>query len=251
MILRAWALVVMLAGLAAHAAAADSSPANWREDFDTLEAWRPVTFPKIPIHTQYEVVKDGTNRILQAVARSSASAIACVRTFDVAQTPILHWRWQVQGLLSGGKTGGKDADDYPLRVYVVFPYDPARVGLGLRMKYELARKWYGEYPPHSSLNYVWAGRDPGARVFPSPYTDRSRMVVLRSGSADLGRWVEEQVDVLADYRASFGEDPPPRATLAIMSDTDNAGGSATGRVDYIEILDQPAPILSSKRPGGI
>ncbi len=248
--LRIWALVFMLSGTAAIGAPADALSAPWREDFDTLDAWRPVTFPKISNHTRYKVVNDGTNSVLQAIAISSASAIACVRTFDVAQTPLLHWRWQVQGLLSGGKAGGKDADDYPLRVYVVFAYDPTRAGLGMRMKYELARKWYGEYPPHSSLNYVWAGRDPGQRVFPSPYTDRSRMVVLRSGTDNLGQWVEEQVDILADYRSIFGEEPPSRATLAIMSDTDNTGGSATGLVDYIEIRDQQAPIISQKRTGG-
>ncbi len=233
--LRIWTLVVMLSGIAAVGAPADPPSAPWREDFDTLDAWRPVTFPKIPNHTRYEVVMDGTNRVLQAVSLSSASAMACLRTFDATQTPMLHWRWQVQGLLPGGKAGGKDTDDYPLRVYVVFAYDPARASFGMRMKYNLARKWIGDYPPHSSLNYVWAGRNPGPRVFSSPYTDRSRMVVLRSGSDDLGQWVEEQVDVLADYRAIFGEDPPSQATLAIMSDTDNTGGSATGRMDYIEI----------------
>ena len=236
--LRAWALIALLGGVAAMDSLAAPPAAAWRDDFDTLESWRPVLFPKIPNPTRYKVVEDGTNRVLQAIAQSSASALASVRTFDVVQTPILHWRWQVQGLFPSGTGIRKETDDYPLRVYVVFQYDPARAGLGLRMKYELARKLHGEYPPHSSLNYVWAGRDPGPRVFRSPYTDRSAMVVMRAGPADIDRWVEEQVDIVADYRAAFGEDPPPRATLAIMSDTDNTRGSATGRVDYIEIRDQ-------------
>jgi hypothetical protein len=32
---------------------------------------------------------------------------------------------------------------------------------------------------------------------------------------------------VADYRAAFGEDPPPINGVAIMTDTDNTGESAT------------------------
>jgi len=42
-----------------------------------------------------------------------------------------------------------------------------------------------------------------------------------------------------DYRAAFGEDPPKRARLAIMSDADNTGGVAVGFLDFMEIIQRP------------
>lgn len=50
---------------------------------------------------------------------------------------------------------------------------------------------------------------------------RSALVVVRVGLAPLGQWVEERRNVVADYRAAFGEDPPRVSALAIMTDTDN------------------------------
>jgi len=35
------------------------------------------------------------------------------------------------------------------------------------------------------------------------------MIVVRSGTADLGRWVRERRNVYEDYRRAFGEAPPP------------------------------------------
>ena len=58
---------------------------------------------------------------------------------------------------------------------------------------------------------------------------------MRSGKAQLGLWLDEGVDVLADYRRAFRTEPPDRVTLAIMSDADNTGESASGYVRYLEI----------------
>jgi hypothetical protein len=38
--------------------------------------------------------------------------------------------------------------------------------------------------------------------------------------------VTEERDLFADYRLLFGTDPPDAEAIAIMTDTDNTGGSA-------------------------
>jgi hypothetical protein len=103
----------------------------------------------------------------------------------------------------------------------------------MRTKYALTKALYGENPPHASLNYIWANREHARRIMVSPYTDRSRMIVMRSGNGEAGRWVEETVNILEGYRAAFGEDPPREASLAVMSDADNTGESAVGFFDFI------------------
>jgi hypothetical protein len=53
------------------------------------------------------------------------------------------------------------------------------------------------------------------------------MIVVRSGAARVGAWVEEERNVYEDYRKAFGEDPPMIKGIAVMTDTDDTGESAT------------------------
>ena len=78
-----------------------------------------------------------------------------------------------------------------------------------------------------AINYVWAGRLPKEESFPNPYTRNAMMVVVESGADKAGTWVTEQRDILADYRRLFGGEPRKLGAIAIMTDTDNTGGSAT------------------------
>jgi hypothetical protein len=64
-------------------------------------------------------------------------------------------------------------------------------------------------------------------MLPNAYTERVRMIVVRSGAADAGRWVEEERNLYDDYRRAFAEEPPPIAGVAIMTDADDTGESAT------------------------
>ena len=47
------------------------------------------------------------------------------------------------------------------------------------------------------------------------------MRVLRPADSPTDRWFTEQVDLAADYRQAFGEEPPDPAQIAIQADTDN------------------------------
>ena len=217
--------------------AADSNP-FLREDFDSLAQWEPLTFPKIKAHSTYTLIKEDGQSILKAESRDSASALVNRRNFNVYETPRLRWRWKVEQLSDRGDPKEKAGDDYPIRVFVMFFYDPTRATLGERLIYGAAKAIYGKYPPHSTLNYVWTGRSLSGRIIQSPYTEKAFMVVLEKGKERVGQWVEESVNILEDYRKAFGKDPPATAGLAVMSDTDNAGGSAVAYLDFIEVSDQ-------------
>jgi hypothetical protein len=225
-------LFLFLAGVPAFAADPD---VLFRENFDSLAQWEPLTFPKIKAHSTYTLVKEGDKSILKAESRDSASALVHRRSFNVYETPHLRWRWKVAQLSDRGDPKEKAGDDYPIRVYVMFSYDPARATLGERLTYGAAKAVYGQYPPHSTLNYVWTGRNISERIIQSPYTDKAFMIVLEKGKGRIDQWVEESVNVLEDYRKAFGRDPPVTASLAVMSDTDNAGGNAMAYLDFIEV----------------
>jgi hypothetical protein len=206
----------------------------FRENFDSLAQWEPLTFPTIKNHSTYTLVREGGKSILKAESRSSASAIVRRRTFNIYENPRIRWRWKVEQLSDLGNPKEKSGDDYPIRVYIMFQYDPARATLGERLIYNAAKAIYGKYPPHSTLNYVWTGRNIPERYMVSPYTEKAFIVILEKGKERVGKWVEESVNVLDDYRKAFGKDPPAMAGLAIMSDTDNTGESAVACLDFIE-----------------
>ena len=53
------------------------------------------------------------------------------------------------------------------------------------------------------------------------------MIAVTSGDEEAGQWVTVERDIVADYKAAFGEAPPEIMGIGIMSDSDNTGESAT------------------------
>jgi len=207
-----------------------------REDFDNLQNWRPLYFPKIPAHTTYTIGTKEDGGFLVAQSAGSASALVYKEYFNVYEYPRVRWRWKVSNVYGNANPQKKSGDDYAIRVYVLFTYDPQTAGVMDRLKYGVARKLYGEYPPHSTLNYVWANNKGQQRVITSPYTDRAKLIALEEGTEKAGTWQYEEVDILHDYRAAFGTDPPPVASIAIMNDSDDTGQGSVSYVDFIEVF---------------
>jgi hypothetical protein len=146
---------------------------------------------------------------------------------DPKEFPVVQWKWKVSNLLKKSDVTRKDGDDYPARLYITFAYDSTKVGLLEKAKYETARVLYGHYPPLGALNYIWDSHAAKGTIVPNPYTERAMMIIVESGAADLDRWVAEERNVYEDYKAAFGEEPSLISGVAIMTDTDNTGESAT------------------------
>ncbi len=209
----------------------------FREDFNGLEGWEEFLFPKIERHTSYTVEADGELRYLKAESNGSASAIVHRDEFNVYEYPVVRWRWKVDNVYRGGDALTKAGDDYPLRIYIMFKFDPEKAGLLERLKYGSARLIYGQYPPHSSINYIWANLEHGEDIITNSYAEQAEMVLLQKGGENVGKWVYEEVNIVEDYRRAFGSDPPAMARIAIMNDSDNTGESSISYVDYIEVLE--------------
>lgn len=200
------------------------------------DGWVPLKLARIDRETRYSLVADEGTTVVRAQADASASGLIRRIEADPRTYPILEWRWRIANLVEKSDLAAKRGDDYAARLYVAFKYDPARVSVWNRVKYGIIRALYGEYPPHAGINYVWATREPVGAAAWNAYTDRVRMIVVRSGAADLGRWVSESRNVLEDYRAAFGEEPPPIAGVAIMTDTDNTGERAVAWYGDIRLV---------------
>lgn len=187
--------------------------------------WQETVLPNIDRHTRFDLIADEGVVALRARSDAAASSAVHALSVDPARTPLLTWRWKVSRVLDKADMASKTGDDYAARVYVLFDYDIARLPFLTRGKLALARAFYGDAVPAAALCYVWDNRHPVGTAAWSAYTDRVRMIVLESGPARAGVWTTETRDVAADFRAAFGEDPPPIVGAVLAADTDNTGES--------------------------
>ena len=134
------------------------------------EGWHLLTFKKIPYHTQYTLIKDGNTVVIKAVSRASASGLMRKIRIDPQKYPFIRWQWKVSNVYKNGDVTKKTGDDYPARIYITFEYDPDRTGLLEKIKYNLAKQFYGEYPPSAAINYIWASHAPIGTIVSNPYT---------------------------------------------------------------------------------
>lgn len=190
-------------------------------------AWQPLTFSGIDAHTAYSLVDEGGTVVVRAESQASASGLMREIEVDPALHPILEWRWRVANVLENGDVSRKSGDDYAARIYVTFGYDPSQAGLFERARYEALRLIHGRYPPVAALNYIWESRSPVGTIVPNPYVARNRMIVVESGDQNVGTWRLERRNVALDYERAFGGEAPRISGVAIMTDTDDTGESAT------------------------
>lgn len=188
--------------------------------------WQEIRFDTAVPPTRYRIrAWDGVMAI-EAESEASMSLLARPIQVDLQATPVLCWRWRIENRLDKADLRHRAGDDYAARVYLGFRLPPASLGLATRAGLALARARHGEHVPDAALNYVWDNRHPVGTEAPNAYTERTRMIVLRSNEAATGRWQEERRDIATDAAAAFGEEGVELTLLAVATDTDNTGERA-------------------------
>lgn len=169
-----------------------------------LQGWQEKSFVG---HTDYQLTQDNQRRVLRARSRAAASGLFREQRIDLERTPYLHWSWKVENTLGALAERTKAGDDYPARVYVV-------VSGGVLF-------WRTR-----AVNYVWSSAQPAGAEWPNAFTRNAHMLAVRGVGDGVGRWYEERRDVRADLRRVLGHDVRYIDAVALMTDTDNAGGEA-------------------------
>ena len=103
-------------------------------------------------------------------------------------------------MLGGVEDASKAGDDDPARVY-------------------LAVSGCAAFLKTRSLVYVWSSNQPVGATWNNAFTNNARVMALRSGGRDAGRWVSEKRDIRADFRQLFGEEIDAVDAVALMTDT--------------------------------
>lgn len=201
--------------LAAGSASAQQLPIGQNLAAD---GWKILAFDGIPM-SHFEGTADGVLEV-----RSTKSSSVLYRAVDGnPKAATLSWSWQVVNALPATDLTRKEGDDRVLAMHVVFADD----GFLARLK--------GMASPFARghvLTYVWGGSSVAA--FRHPHLpDKGWMIVRRPASTPSGVWLDESVDLDADYRRAFGEAPPPVAYIGVSGDSDALATSCFGKVRNI------------------
>lgn len=98
-----------------------------------------------------------------------------------------------------------------------------------------------EFDDGRDLTWYWSARLPEGASYRCPlphWRRRETHIVVRTGTADLGRWLEEDRPVLADHRAAIGGPLPARVVRAwLISCTFPQSGRTAGQFQKIQLVD--------------
>lgn len=238
----AWLIAALSAVHAASAQANSGAHVDVGRFNSGLQLWQEVMIKPELKRNRFEVAEWHGVPALKVQSDASMSLMARSISVDLRATPVLCWRWWVDRTVQKADINHKAGDDYAARVYVALKIPAEHQSFSARSLTALARSIWGPQIPDAALNYVWDNRSPQGTVRANAYTDRATMVVQRSGSADIGRWVWERRNVAQDI-AKWVSPHASIAQLAVTADTDNTGESVTAAFADLHFAgaDEPCP----------
>ena len=165
---------------------------------------------------EFEIVTEDSQRALHMKSANEASLASrdIKGQVNLKETPIIEWSWKVMALPKGGDSCKKATDDQAVQIYVVWPRFPEAVRSRI-------------------LGYVWDTTEPVGTVCKSEKTGTVTYFVIRSGTAELGKWLTERRNVCEDYKKVYNEECEPPSAISVAIDSNDTGSSAESFVGAI------------------
>ena len=165
----------------------------------------------------FRVVIDGGRKVINMKSAGDSSTISKEIKVDVKTSPILQWSWKAVTLPNNGNACVSATDDEAAQIYVTFPRFPTAVRSRI-------------------VSYIWDTTRPVGTTCKSQKTGLVTYVVVRSGTADLNKWMTESRNVLEDFKKIYGEAPGEDAgaiSLGVDSnDTNSTAESFFGTIFF-------------------
>jgi hypothetical protein len=212
----------MLARTVMPAVALVLAATAWAADVSVVEDWttQPLGAKGIPAgwkggqtwgNPKYDftVADNDGHRVFHLKSEGDSSTISkeLKGKWSLKDTPIVEWSWKVVALPKGADSRSKHTDDQAAQLYVVWPRFPQAFRSRI-------------------IGYIWDTTAPAGLVVKSEKTGTVTYVVMRSGPAELGKWLTERRNVVEDYKEIYGEEPENPGTVSIAIDSDDTNSTA-------------------------
>jgi hypothetical protein len=188
---------VVVEDWSAQAVGAKGIPAGWKG-----QNWGSPKY-------DFTIVTTDGQKALQMRSANECSTISkeIKGKVNLKETPILEWSWKVTTLPKDGNSCRKATDDQAGQVFVVWPRFPEAVRSQI-------------------IGYVWDTTQPVGTVCKSEKTGTVTYIVVRSGPAELGKWLTERRNVADDYKRIYGAEPDAPSAVSIAIDSNDTNSTA-------------------------
>src|SRR5213593_880028 len=172
------------------------------------DGWTSGQMWGLPKH-DFTVEENDGHRVLHLRSEGDSSMITkeLDGTVNLKSTPVLEWNWKAVTLPTGADARNRQTDDQAAQLYVVWPRFPQEFRSRI-------------------IGYIWDTQAPEGLVVKSQKALTVTYIVVRSGPAELGKWLTERRNVVEDYKKLYGEPPDKPGALSIAIDSDDTNSSA-------------------------
>ena len=153
---------------------------------------------------EFTIVDDGGKKVLHLRSKDEGSTInkEIKGKVDLKVTPILEWSWKMGTLPKGGNSCVKALDDQAGQVFVTWPRFPEQVRSQI-------------------IGYVWDSTQPVGTTCKSEKTGMVTYIVIRSGPAEVGKWITERRNVVEDFKKVYGATPDNPGAVSVSIDSND------------------------------
>jgi hypothetical protein len=153
---------------------------------------------------EFTIEQDAGKKVLHMRSKDDGSTISkeIKGKINLKETPTLEWSWKMVVLPKGGNSCVKSTDDQAGQVFVTWPRFPEQVRSRI-------------------IGYVWDTTQPAGTICKSEKTGMVTYVVVRSGSADVGKWFTEKRNVREDFKKIYGEDAENPGVISLSIDSND------------------------------
>ncbi|MDH4193424.1 MAG: DUF3047 domain-containing protein [Nitrospirota bacterium] len=156
---------------------------------------------------QVQVVEEKHRKVLRLETEQGCLSLFRSLTLNLQANSLVSWEWNVLTLPTGAASRQAKLDDHGAALYLVFSSREA--------------------PDHTTtIGYIWDNGLPVGTVLTRPNDPSVNYIVVRSGREQLGIWLTEERNVLADYRRIFGEEPSILKGMSLVVDSDQTNSKA-------------------------
>ena len=187
---------------------------------EEMANWRHQGIGNRPA-SRYRPVDHAGRPALQGRSENGDSLVRIPLTVTGPALGNLRFSWFVDALNPLSDLADRHLDDAVARVIIQFDGDRSTFSSRDLFLSDMLQMSTGEPLPYATLMYVWDQRYPVATVIPHARSARIKTLVIESGPERLGRWVDFERDVTADYEAAFGQRPQRVNGIALMTDSNN------------------------------
>ncbi|MDI6744757.1 MAG: DUF3047 domain-containing protein [Thermodesulfovibrionales bacterium] len=154
-----------------------------------------------------KIVSDSGEKVVQLKSDNASFSIEREVNVNIKNYPYLAWRWKASKLPPRGDVRSGKTNDQALQLLVAFE----------------GRK---------ILSYTWDSNAPEGTVTEEsvawPVSLKIKIITVKSGTADIGKWLTITRNVYDDYRKFFKEEPPHVKGIRIQTNSQHTESIGEG-----------------------